>query len=160
MDDQSPEQERKQFLRKRVRGLTRSSRTDELLTERDGKRKCYACQAKLREILAKHHIKPVSKDGESWLENIVRLCPNCHALIHWCHTQTQLGVKDRCDYLERYDLPRAQRFKIALLSTEEVYVNDDGTLRPRPELVPGERIVHVDLFSIFNWWPEGMEEVA
>lgn len=150
--------EHKNHLRKRVRQLTRNRGTDDLLNERDGRRKCFTCPEKLREILTKHHIKPVAKDGESWVENIVRLCPNCHALVHWCNTQLQLGVKDRADYLARYDLDRERRFKIALLSTEAVYVNEDGNIRPRAELVPDEPIVYTELFSIFNWWPEGMEE--
>ncbi len=143
--------EHKQYLRQRVRSATRNRSTDQLLDERDGRKKCFACGEKLREILTKHHIKPVAKDGESWVENIVRLCPNCHALVHWLNTQLYLGVRDRIEYLTRYEFPSARRYRTALLSTEEVYVNDLGDIRPRAEMVPGEPIVHMESFSIFNW---------
>ncbi len=43
--------------------------------------KCYMCGAK-GEHLHVHHIIPITKGGQSSLENLMLLCPNCHALAH------------------------------------------------------------------------------
>ena len=29
-----------------------------------------------------HHIKPVKDDGETTIDNLIFVCPNCHRLIH------------------------------------------------------------------------------
>jgi hypothetical protein len=105
-------------------------------------------------VLTRHHIKPVAKDGESWIENIVRLCPNCHALVHWASGKTDNTIQERRAFLEGYDLPVAQANCIALLSTEEVYVDEDGLIRPRSHLLPNEILTHIEIYPMFNWWPD------
>lgn len=144
----------RQYQRKLTRGRTRNAGTSALLTERDGRRRCFACKEYFPNILAKHHIKPVSKDGESWIENIVRLCPNCHALVHYCNRRVHLTIHEHRDHLLNYAIERGRAFKIALLSTEEVYVDEFGNLAPRTKLIPQETLTHTELYAIFNWWPK------
>lgn len=141
------------YQRQRVRGLTRSVGTNTLLTERDGRRRCFACQNHFPPILNNHHIKPVGKGGESWIENLVRLCPNCHALVHWINKRIRDSVTQRIDRLKQFGIPQAQSFRIAMISTEEVYIDDLGSIRPRSHLLPQETLTHVEIYQIFNWWP-------
>jgi hypothetical protein len=44
--------------------------------------KCYACGFSIHAILRVHHRVPVSLGGTDEVENLVLLCPNCHALVH------------------------------------------------------------------------------
>lgn len=148
-----------EHLQKLVRGRARWVQVESKLNRRDGRNRCVACQKNLQGILNKHHIKPVSKGGESWIENLVRLCPNCHAFVHWCQKQT-LTIEDRIEYLTRFDFPRLQRFRIALLSTECVYVDHDGDIRPRQKILPNEPVVFVELFRLLCWWPKGWEDYS
>lgn len=141
------------YHRQRVRGLTRSVGTNALLNERDGRRRCFTCQNYFPPILNNHHIKPVAKNGESWIENLVRLCPNCHALVHWANKRIHDTVQERIEHMKRFDIPQSQAFRIAMLSTEEVYVDDLGTIRPRTHLIPQETLTHTEIYEIFNWWP-------
>lgn len=152
-DDWSHKEWFEKFQRQRVRGLTRSVGTNTLLTERDGRRRCFACQNHFPPILNNHHIKPVAKGGESWVENLVRLCPNCHALVHWANKHLRDSVRGRIELLKHFDISQAQAFRVAMLSTEEVYVDDLGSIRPRTHLLPQETLTHVEIYEIFNWWP-------
>lgn len=43
---------------------------------------CAACQFGFAPILHQHHIRPSSEGGCNDKDNLVYLCPNCHALIH------------------------------------------------------------------------------
>lgn len=153
MDDYDHKKYRRSF----VRGHARRRDINAEIRMRDGRDKCFACECRLP-ICVKHHIKPVGKDGESWIENLVQVCPNCHDLIHWIGKRGG-SITHRRDVLMRYDLPKGQAFKIALLSTEEVVV-DDGTIWPRTKLVPEDTLKHTELYSIFNWWPDQLKEDA
>jgi hypothetical protein len=141
------------YQRQRVRGLTKSVGTNALLSERNGPRQCFACQSRFPPILNNHHIKPVAKNGESWIENLVRLCPNCHALVHWTNKRVHDSVSERIERLKTFDIPQPQAFRIAMLSTEEVYVDDLGTIWPRSRLLPQETLTHVEIYETLNWWP-------
>lgn len=143
----------KQYHRRLTRGRTRNAGTERLLTERGGRRRCFAC-SEYFPTLTKHHIKPVAKDGESWVENLVRLCPNCHALVHYCNEKTDKSIHERRDCLLDYQIERGRAFKIAILSTEEVYVNSEGLMQPRTKLIPQESLTHTELYAIYNWWPK------
>jgi 5-methylcytosine-specific restriction endonuclease McrA len=143
-----------EYQRKRVRGLTRSVGTNALLNERDGRRRCFACQCHFPPILNNHHIKAVANGGESWVENLVRLCPNCHALVHWANKRKRDSVPERIEHLKRYGVAQAQAFRIAMLSTEEVYVDDLGAIWPRTRLLPQETLTHVEIYEIYNWRPQ------
>jgi len=44
---------------------------------------CNACEWRVLEgAICAHHIVPLSCGGESTLENLILLCPNCHAVAH------------------------------------------------------------------------------
>ena len=43
---------------------------------------CVICDHNFSVFLNQHHIVPVSRDGDNEIENLIFLCPNCHALIH------------------------------------------------------------------------------
>jgi 5-methylcytosine-specific restriction endonuclease McrA len=44
--------------------------------------KCWVCELWCRPIAQVHHIIPVENDGSGEYENLVALCPNCHATVH------------------------------------------------------------------------------
>jgi predicted restriction endonuclease len=44
--------------------------------------KCYICGNGFWQILQVHHLLPVNEGGDSGLENLIVLCPNCHATVH------------------------------------------------------------------------------
>lgn len=142
-----------QYQRQRVRALSKTESIKRDLYLRSGGR-CYVCGFSFLDIIVTHHIRPVAKDGESWQENLVRLCPTCHSLIHWCTKRSYASVLQRCESLTPFGIPRDQAFKIALLSTEEVIIDDESTIWPRTKLVPEETLKHTELYEIFNWWPE------
>jgi len=43
---------------------------------------CYVCGCSFLRVLAIHHLKPISEGGNSELDNLVVLCPTCHAVVH------------------------------------------------------------------------------
>lgn len=43
--------------------------------------RCEACGIFTAYITEIHHVKPVSKGGTGWPENLIALCPNCHRWI-------------------------------------------------------------------------------
>jgi 5-methylcytosine-specific restriction endonuclease McrA len=43
---------------------------------------CEICGFWIHSILRLHHVIPVSRDGVNRPENLVYLCPNCHAIVH------------------------------------------------------------------------------
>lgn len=49
--------------------------------------RCYACSFSIHTILRVHHRVPVSLGGTDDVQNLVLLCPNCHALIHLLSSQ-------------------------------------------------------------------------
>lgn len=135
------------------RQLARRASIGDSLYERDGRR-CFACRFHCPQILNRHHIKPVSKGGPARLSNLVLLCPNCHALVHWCAKRFMWTLRERRDGLTDRGLVKSVAFKIALIFSEDVAVDPDGTLWPLTRLHPDETITHVELYDIFNWQPE------
>jgi hypothetical protein len=73
--------------------------------------------------------------------------------VHRCAKWTYADVKQRRDSLVPFGLPAPQAFRIALLSTQEVVIDDEGTIWPRTKLVPEDTLKHTELYEIFNWWP-------
>lgn len=62
---------------------------------------CAVCGEQVGPILEIHHLKPVARGGTNAYDNLVGLCPNCHAVIEKCRTR-QIGnykfaawIKDR-----------------------------------------------------------------
>lgn len=51
------------------------------------KGKCEACGIFAPWILEIHHVRPVSAGGDGWPENLVGLCPNCHAVVEKVKTR-------------------------------------------------------------------------
>lgn len=43
---------------------------------------CAVCGFWIHSLLRLHHIIPVSRGGVNRPENLVYLCPNCHAMVH------------------------------------------------------------------------------
>lgn len=43
---------------------------------------CHLCSRYVAHVMQLHHIKPLEKLGLTTLENIVGLCPTCHAVLH------------------------------------------------------------------------------
>jgi 5-methylcytosine-specific restriction endonuclease McrA len=43
--------------------------------------KCELCEQWMGPILQVHHIVPVKNGGHGWEDNLLCLCPNCHALV-------------------------------------------------------------------------------
>jgi len=54
-------------------------------------RRCYVCGFSIDIALRVHHIIPVSLGGTDEMENLVLLCPNCHALVHRCSSKRFVG---------------------------------------------------------------------
>lgn len=46
------------------------------------KNQCYVCGFGCVIVLVTHYIVPIAKGGTSNEENLVTLCPNCHAIVH------------------------------------------------------------------------------
>ena len=51
---------------------------------------CYICHITKKEVLIKHHLIPKYQGGEDNKENIMKLCCNCHFLIH---NKLRIGIK-------------------------------------------------------------------
>lgn len=146
------------YSQQRVRSHARTMRIKRGVGQRDGCR-CFACGFFGGVFLTvKHHIKPVAKGGDPWRQNIVSLCPNCHSLVHslskswWC-TVYQL----RDSLLAYKDIAFGRAFKLALIATEEVVIEDDRTIWPRTHPCPGETLKHPELQELLyapNYWED------
>lgn len=44
------------------------------------KGRCELCGDHVPYILESHHVVPVAKLGSGWPDNLIALCPNCHAI--------------------------------------------------------------------------------
>jgi len=71
--------------------------------------KCYVCGYSLLSVLVIHHVKPVSEGGSNELENLVVLCPTCHAVVHTLlrnsirdkhHKNLEIGRELECHFLK------------------------------------------------------------
>ncbi len=63
----------------RLRAVGGSSFAVKSARKRDGG-KCLLCKYDL--VVHIHHIKPRAEGGRNALDNLITLCPNCHALVH------------------------------------------------------------------------------
>lgn len=70
--------EKKESHRKIERGLLKSLRKELLKVYKS----CYCCDFNITELLEFHHKTPIANFGKTTFENIVPLCPNCHAIVH------------------------------------------------------------------------------
>ncbi|MBU1912517.1 MAG: HNH endonuclease [Candidatus Omnitrophica bacterium] len=71
--------------------------------------KCELCGFNL--IVESHHLLPKNKGGLHEINNLMVLCPNCHALI----TRKYLGLKNR------KDIPSLQRKIVKLYKSSYSY---------------------------------------
>lgn len=44
--------------------------------------RCFVCGFDCTPILAIHHIQHLSNGGDNQPDNLIPLCPNCHAIVH------------------------------------------------------------------------------
>lgn len=137
------------FLQQIVRTDSRSKISKRRTGIRDRGR-CFCCDFHIGvRVNIRHHIKPVAKGGERWRQNIVTLCPNCHALVHelsrswWC---SAYQLRDSVACYPGMEFGRA--FKLALIATEEVVIEDDRTIWPRTIHRPRETLNHVELHDL------------
>lgn len=71
---------------------------------RDSRRKCEVCAwaAPFYDALCVHHIVPVADGGDDALDNLVVLCPNCHAVVHALIRRVDAADEAIFYHLERY----------------------------------------------------------
>lgn len=57
---------------------------------------CEICKLHCAHIMVMHHIIPVSEGGDGSPSNLIALCPNCHANIHYMQTYDgrDMGIVD------------------------------------------------------------------
>lgn len=76
------------------------------------------------DLLNIHHVKSVEDGGEGWFDNLIALCPNCHAFIHLAKREkTKSGnlFPGVCTWIkDAYPLPAALLL-IALADGTAVY---------------------------------------
>jgi hypothetical protein len=51
-----------------------------VLDEHD--RSCFVCGFDFAPVLVMHHITPVAEGGDNGRDNLVIVCPTCHAMVH------------------------------------------------------------------------------
>lgn len=107
---------------------------------------CELCLSEGKEIPCKdvHHIKPMSKGGEPFLEdNLIALCNNCHASIH-----AELGVAITEDLFERLN-----RFKMTIIDT--MNNNPNGTSRQEiiSDCNEGEKVELINCIDTKGHYP-------
>lgn len=44
--------------------------------------RCFVCGFDCTPVLAIHHIEHLSSGGDNQPDNLIPLCPNCHAMVH------------------------------------------------------------------------------
>lgn len=145
------------YLHGVVRADARTQTVKRVIGQRDGMG-CFCCGCYYgHRINVRHHIKPVAKGGERWRQNLVTLCPTCHALVHdlnrsarWCSVYQ---LRDSILFFRGMTFGRA--FKLALIATEEVVIEDDRTIWPRTIHRVRETLVHTelnDLLFVSDYW--------
>lgn len=72
---------------------------------------CKCCNIDCTPIVEWHHILPISRGGENTEDNVIPLCPNCHAVVHRLLSSMNEGV----------DLENWLKTKYSLESREMVY---------------------------------------
>jgi len=74
----TPRRLERQREKRRLQALRASLR--DTLVQRD--RRCRVCQCLLSEDAHAHHLRFRSQGGHDTMQNLVLLCPRCHAAIH------------------------------------------------------------------------------
>lgn len=81
-------------------------------TVRKYERQCVSCGWQtpdgLRTLIHVHHVIPISAGGDDTTENMVVLCPNCHAIAH--------AVTQRSNTLKDYTGPTTTPQLLALIA--------------------------------------------
>lgn len=62
---------------------------------------CEVCEFNVQSVLRLHHIIPVAKDGSTSKDNLVVLCPNCHALVHMMRSKNYQQTKPFARWFHR-----------------------------------------------------------
>jgi len=100
---------------------------------------CDACGYSFRPAIIPHHIRTLDHFGETHPMNLVALCQNCHAAIHYFLNDRvkEMAVK-LTEALSLYSDEKARR--LLILSTEQVFVQYDGSLVLRAEVNTEESV--------------------
>lgn len=79
------------------------SQKSEVLESGEGQ--CYICRMENSNLLEVHHIVPIKDGGDGSFENMVLLCPNCHAIVHNCiRCMNEKSVQKWCmqDWIDEF----------------------------------------------------------
>lgn len=101
---------------------------------------CYICG--FTEALHKHHIQPSSQGGSNKVSNIIKLCPNCHALVHQGKYSQEYLItkKDNVENITKED-------NIIIEKGNETLSKKGNTKK-----IPKETITKESIYSIFDFW--------
>lgn len=86
---------------------------------------CSSCEIDCTPIVHWHHIVPIANGGESSEENLIPLCPNCHAIIHrslseknenydidrWLHNNYSTTIRKRLLHLILFSIDKDEAIK-------------------------------------------------
>jgi hypothetical protein len=99
---------------------------------------CDLCPFRVEALLVPHHIRFVENGGESDMNNLVPVCPNCHALIHYVQRQP-LSLREQRSLLLNCQVTVARPNRLLAFTTQAVAVDDSNTLVDRRLFHPSER---------------------
>jgi hypothetical protein len=113
-----------------------------------GKGACEICRLALPAILNIHHIYPVRLGGAASDRNLVAICPNCHASVHYVSRSKQPTVIAR--KVQRliaggYTVMQAEL--IRLIASHDAHVLPDGTIEPYTD-PPEQPFIIIDALDI------------
>lgn len=86
---------------------------------------CEVCGLWCSEVMHLHHVWPVAKGGASLPQNLIGLCPNCHAFAHRLRESTD-GPKERvlCGQVADYAGTEAAHLLTAVAASSVILEND------------------------------------
>lgn len=120
------EQDKLEKATKLSRSRAPRMRRDLLL--RSGHR-CEICKMRLVAILNMHHIFPVRRSGASSMRNMVIICPNCHAAIHYVERgRKKYSMDARKQKLVEAGYTEEQAELIRVIATHDAHVSEDGVI--------------------------------
>ena len=88
--------------------------------------KCRVCDLSWTPILIAHHIKPASEFGDGNPDNIITLCPNCHALVHFFRRKYNKCLNNDLNIIMR-ELPEQMLKRIIDIADQKVQFLDNGS---------------------------------
>lgn len=96
------------------------------LRQRMAKRgsQCAVCGFAVASVLHLHHRVPVSKGGTNRIDNVVLLCPNCHALVHEATRRMFVPVTNE-QKEKKHSYRRFLRFRDELIAQCGELIADD-----------------------------------